>query len=433
MAMHTEKLLPGHQSAKRRAWSMFRAALATLGPGIMVCFADTDGPCLITAAQSGAEFHYDLLSVQLLLVPILFFAQELTVRLGIVHNKGVTALLKEYAGKNPARMVAAPLLASCILGLVSEYMVIGQTMQFWDVPVWFTSLVVTATLLALACSGSYSLAEKVGLLMGMCQIAFFGTVMASSPDSQEVAAGLAAFPLHRPSFVKLVTANIGAVIMPWMLAYQQSAICNKGLGMSGEDHLFLERIDTAVGSVLTQGVMGAMLITVAAMVPAGSNVDSVWGLLDIFTVLLGNKTRAMWLLTFAVIGACMVAAIVQTLCAAWVLEELFTDTDGGERQISYSSNLRERPVFLTAYACVCFAAVSVTLLTGDEVDLSVLTEFVNGILMPPVVFALWYLSAYTLPVEHRLHGFYKWMLFAVFAICSGFCIGSMWFSFQDDD
>merc|ERR1719189_1880462 len=107
----------------------------------------------------------------------------------------------------------------------------------------------------------------------------------SKPSGKEIWSDLFSFPLGEPGFVKLVTANIGAVIMPWMLAYQQSALCEKGLaGENGAEHLLLERIDTAVGSVLTQGVMAAMLITTAAS-PAfhGKEISDVQSLLQIFT------------------------------------------------------------------------------------------------------------------------------------------------------
>ena len=61
---------------------------SVLGPGLVVMLADTDAGSLITAAQSGAVWGYSLLLLQLILVPILYIAQELTVRLGIVTGMG---------------------------------------------------------------------------------------------------------------------------------------------------------------------------------------------------------------------------------------------------------------------------------------------------------------------------------------------------------
>merc|ERR1712203_1055602 len=163
--------------------------------------------------------------------------------------------------------------------------------------------------------------ERVGLALGSCQVAFFVTMVMSQPQLPEIMRDAEAFPLDRDDFVKLVTANIGAVIMPWMLAYQQSAICNKGIGADQREHMLLARIDTAIGSVLTQGVMAAMLITVAATIPQGQTVGTVDDLLHLFSEVLGSRCGARLLLTFAVVGACMVAAIVQTLCAAWTFEQ----------------------------------------------------------------------------------------------------------------
>jgi len=198
--------------------------------------------------------------------------------------------------------------------------------------------------------------------------------------------------------------------------------------------LLIERIDTFVGSFLTQGVMASMLVTVGAAIQPGEKVESVDDLLTIFARVLGSENGARWLLTFAIVGACVVAAIVQTLTASWVLEELWNDSSFTRSQRStgffhIKSNLRARPMFYTAYLVVCTVAFIVTVATDNAVDLSIFTEFLNGVLMPPVIFALWFLAAFRLPEEQRLRGFYKWFAFALFAICSAFCLGSIAFSF----
>merc|ERR1719160_1341494 len=127
----------------------------------------------------------------------------------------------------------------------------------------------------------------------------------NNPEGSQIWQDLWAFPLNDLNFVKLVTANIGAVIMPWMLAYQQSALCEKGLGKAnGADEeddgseLLIERVDTAVGSFLTQGVMAAMLITVASSPKfTGEDIENVDQLLVIFEDTMGGQLRAKVLLT----------------------------------------------------------------------------------------------------------------------------------------
>ena len=69
------------------------------------------------------------------------------------------------------------------------------------------------------------------------------------------------FPFGDKDYLYLAAANIGAVIMPWMIFYQQSAIADKRLR---PEHYAAARWDTAIGAVVTQLVMAAVLIACAA-------------------------------------------------------------------------------------------------------------------------------------------------------------------------
>lgn len=84
------------------------------GPGLIVMLADTDAGCLITAAQSGIKWGYTMLLPQLLLIPILYMAQEMTVRLGIVTRKGHGELIRENFGTGWAWLSAGTLAVSAI-------------------------------------------------------------------------------------------------------------------------------------------------------------------------------------------------------------------------------------------------------------------------------------------------------------------------------
>ncbi|MHB2033755.1 MAG: divalent metal cation transporter, partial [Gemmatimonadaceae bacterium] len=72
-------------SSSRARWAVF---LSVLGPGLVVMLADTDAGSVITAAQSGAQWGYRLLALQVLLIPVLYVVQELTVRLGLLTGRG---------------------------------------------------------------------------------------------------------------------------------------------------------------------------------------------------------------------------------------------------------------------------------------------------------------------------------------------------------
>ena len=60
--------------------------IAVWGPGLLVMLADTDAGNVVTGAQAGAQWGYRLLPLLLLLIPMLYMVQELTVRLGRRHR-----------------------------------------------------------------------------------------------------------------------------------------------------------------------------------------------------------------------------------------------------------------------------------------------------------------------------------------------------------
>eukprot|EP00971_Amphidinium_carterae_P265307 5262986-Amphidinium_carterae.1 len=57
--------------------------LQTLGPGLMVCLADSDIGGLATMAEAGSKTGYALMSLQLILIPVLYAVQEMVVRLSV--------------------------------------------------------------------------------------------------------------------------------------------------------------------------------------------------------------------------------------------------------------------------------------------------------------------------------------------------------------
>src|ERR1700746_3572137 len=90
---------PSPSPARSLAPLTVRRFLAVFGPGIVVMLADTDVGSVITGGQSGAQWGYRLLLLQLVLVPILYLVQELTVRLGIFTGRGHGELIRDTFGR----------------------------------------------------------------------------------------------------------------------------------------------------------------------------------------------------------------------------------------------------------------------------------------------------------------------------------------------
>ena len=213
-----------HSRSSISGWKMF---LAVMGPGIVVMLADTDVGSIITAAQSGVQWGYRLLLLQLLLMPVLFIVQELTVRLGIFTGKGHGELIRNRFGAGWAWVSVSGLGVATIGALITEFSGVAGVGELFGVPRAVSLSIATVLLLAVVLTGSYRRVERVAIALGMFELAFFFVAWRSQPQGAELARGLVHMPLGNSAYPYLVAANIGAVIMPWKNSNQQYAVADK--------------------------------------------------------------------------------------------------------------------------------------------------------------------------------------------------------------
>jgi len=398
-------------------WAPF-AFLAVAGPGLAVMLADTDAGSLITAAQSGSQWGYTLLSAQIILIPIVFIAQELTVRLGLVTGKGHGELIRQRFGRGWAWLSVSTLAVACAGAIVSEMSGIAGVGLMWGIPTWVSTGAVGLFLILMVVTGSYKRVERVAIAIGLFELVFLVTAVMAGPVPEQVVDGLLDVPVGDSSYLFLVAANIGAVVMPWMIFYQQSAVVDKGLTTR---NLRGARIDTAVGAVVTQLVMIGMLVTTAATLWATNqsavDLNSVEDISDAITPHLGDFAGRI-LFSMGMIGASLVAAIVASLTAAWGLGEV-----AGYRR-SLENSPRQAPWFYLVFAGVVILGIVVVESGVNLVDLNLFVQVMNALLLPIVLGFLYLLALKALPDRYRLRGWYAWFVGILLAVTAAFGVYS---------
>jgi Mn2+/Fe2+ NRAMP family transporter len=261
-------------------------------------------------------------------------------------------------------------------------------------------------------TGSYRRVERFAIAVGLFELAFFFVAWAAHPDGAALLAGSMDIPYRDPQYLYLAAANIGAVVMPWMVFYQQSAVADKRLR---PEHLAAARWDTAIGALLTQLIMAAVLIACAATIGRGNpnaTLSTVGDMAQALTPFLGT---AMGNLVFGigVLGAGMVAAIVVSLAFAWGLGEV----------TGYRRSLEMHPLeahwFYGVYAICVVAGALVVAVWPDLVALNVGVQVGNAFLLPVVLGFLIALAVKALPRAHRLRGVYLWVVVAVAVVTCG--------------
>ena len=385
----------------------WRRFLIVAGPGLVVMLADTDAGSVITAAQSGAQWGYRLLLLQFLLVPILYIVQELTVRLGLATGKGHAELILQYFGRRWAWFSVAALMVSCVGALLSEFSGIAGVGALMGVPIPVTLALVVTALLIMAWTRSYLSVERIAIVVGGFELVFLAVAWMAHPSLREIVSGSLSIPLGDPKYLYLVSANIGAVIMPWMVFSQQSSIVEKKLTPRDLAHA---RLDTALGAALTQIIMAAVLVAVAATLGAGGGdhaLDTVQQISGAITPFLGRIGGGI-LFSVGMSGAALVATIVVTLTAARTLAEVL----GVKHSLDHEP--AEAPWFYGTYAVALVAGAIVVGSGVNLVALSVGVQVMNALLLP-IVLTFLFLLALRLPEPFKLQGAYAWIAGALIA------------------
>ena len=414
MTEQVSELAAAAPAQSYRRWWLRLGFLAVWGPGLVVMLADTDVGSLVTAAQSGAQWGYRMILPQVILMPILYVVQEMTVRLGVVTRQGHGALIRAQFGKGWALLSACTLFISAIGALLTEFAGVAGVGELFGISRWITIPIATAFLLGLALTGSYGRVERIGIALGLAELTFIVVMFLSRPDLSAVAHNFSSLPLGDSSYLLLLAANVGAVIMPWMVFYQQGAVIDKKLSPTV---IRQARTDTAVGAVLTQLIMIAVVVSVAATIGLnnpGAALNTVGQIADSLSPYLGEFGGTV-LFGLGILGAALVAALVSSLAGAWGLAEVF----GWKHSLNERPNRRTAKFYVT-YALAHILGAVLVLSSADLVNLTVGVEVMNALLLPIVLGFLLALEAKALPPEWRMRGLRKYLTWGLCLIVIAF-------------
>ena len=151
---------PRIESSFRRRILIF---LAVLGPGIIVMVADNDAGGIATYAVTGSKYGFSVLWIFIVLLPMAYYVQEMTVRLGAVTKRGHAEAIFEGFGPFWGWFSLGDLALVNWLTLITEYIGMTEAMAMFGIPRWITFIGVTLILFAVVISGKYWTFKKLHL------------------------------------------------------------------------------------------------------------------------------------------------------------------------------------------------------------------------------------------------------------------------------
>jgi NRAMP (natural resistance-associated macrophage protein)-like metal ion transporter len=212
-----------HSMSKlKRRWIVL---LAVIGPGVITMVADNDAGGISTYAQTGAKTGLNLLWIFIILVPMAYYVQEMTVRLGAVTKRGHAEAIFDAFGPFWGWFSIFDLALVNWLTLVTEFIGMTQAMSIFGVPAWVTCIGVTALLLSIVLSGKYWTFEKITFFFCLFNLVYIpAAIWAMQTGNVHEGWSAVARGFYSPqimgilpgaAMITLIMANIGTTITPW--------------------------------------------------------------------------------------------------------------------------------------------------------------------------------------------------------------------------
>lgn len=288
----------------------FKDVRNVFGPAWLVMMADVDAASVITAMQSGASYKYGMVLILIALVVPLYFIMEVAGRVGAATKKGLGELVRENFSRTWSMALSLPMAVTDFLSYVAEYAAMAVGLKIVGIPPIVSLPIIYAIHILVVFKQEYEKAEKYLLGVSFVLLAAYVAFMArgfSSPLSSLIP------PKIDKDFLFLVAANVGAVVMPFMLFYQTTATAKKGF-----HSVKASRTETLIGAVFSEIIMVAIVF---ASVGLGQNIAISDNSSLSSAILNIGGPFAAYLFAVGLVAAGFLGLVVISLAGSWGVVE----------------------------------------------------------------------------------------------------------------
>lgn len=365
---------------------MIKKWFSNIGPGPLIAAAFI-GPGTVTVCTlAGIGFGFTLLWAMVLSIFATIVLQEMSARLGIITQKGLSEIIRTEIKHRVIRFLAILLILSAIvignaayeagniaggvLGL--ESIVENPSFKIWDFSINVLSLIIGGVAFGLLYIGNYKILEKALItLVVLMSLAFFITAIITKPNVLEILKG-AFIPRFPKDSLLTVIAIIGTTVVPYNLFLHAALVKEK---WKLKTDLQFARKDTIMAVVLGGLVSMCIIISAASIQSEGvkNAADLAKGLEPLF------GSFAKYFLAIGLFAAGITSAITAPLAAAYVASGC----------LGWSSSMKTKK-FRAVWMIVLGLGITFSSLGIKPIDIIKFAQVANGILLPIIAgFLIW--------------------------------------------
>ncbi len=360
-----------------------------IGPGPLVAAAFI-GPGTVTLCTlAGVNFGYALLWAMALSVIATIVLQEMSARLGIISQKGLSEIIRSEIKIPIFRGLAILLIISAIVignaayeaGNISgavlglEAIFDNPVFEFNDFAINFFSILIGFIAFVLLFIGNYKVLEKALIsLVILMSIAFLTTAIITKPNLLEIFKGIAS-PKIPENSILIIVGLIGTTVVPYNLFLHASLVKEK---WAHESDLKFARKDTIIAIVL--GGIVSMCIIISASAIQTQKISNAADLAIGLEPLFGSFAK--YFLAIGLFAAGITSAITAPLAAAYVASGC----------LGWKANLKSKK-FKAVWIFILLLGVIFSSIGIKPIEIIKFAQVANGILLPIVAgFLLWIMN-----------------------------------------
>ena len=373
------------ETDKTKSWRRkLRLLLVIIGPGLIVMGGGNDAGGVQVYAQMGQDYGMKLLWSLALLFPVLFFCQEMVVRLGAVSGVGHGRLIFARFGKFWGIFSVADLFVINAVTVVVEFIGVEQSLSFFGMSGFWAVLLSAILLFAVMAGGTYRYWERFLIFLVIANFVTFPMAYLVHTSASTTAAGaIPSLPGGlNATILLLIVAVVGTTIEPWQLFFQQSNVVDKRITPRWMNY---ERLDTGVGVAVE--VVGAVVLMAACAF--GLAHTKAFGNFADLSATCADLQRHVghgvgYLLALAALDGSLIGANLTALTTAYTLGDVYP-----KMRHSLHWKPKQAPRFYGLYVLLVGLAAVVTLAWGNDLGVVIDgVEALNGILLPSALIFL---------------------------------------------
>ena len=385
----TENELVRVKALVGNSWKRSYLFVRALGPGLITGASDDDPSGIGTYSSVGAQYGLALLWMAAWLLPIMVAVQEVCARIGVVTNKGLAQVIKEFYSKKIVLGVVLLLIVANVANIGADLGAMAASLRMLTgINYYVGAIGFAASIILIEVLVYYHVYVKVLKWLTISVFAYIVTGIVIHPDWLAIFKQSFIPEIHFSNeYFFAMIAVFGTSITPYLFFWQASEEVEENKLIGGKackknkmhDRIARMRTDVNAGMLLANVVFFFIVLTTAQVLFKNgvTNIDSAEQAAQALRPLAGDY--AYLLFALGIIGTGLLAVPILAGSGAYALAEIMTWQEGLEEKFSHAKR------FYLVIIVSILLGLALNFFHINPIKALYYSAFLNGVIAVPLL------------------------------------------------